>query len=197
MGSKQRVLVFAFVLATIFAIGLALGTLVPRLIALMKKPSPFNPNTLLVQVQTVSELVTVKYVIEKVVIVEDVKWITRLGESRVLLLAHGIVKAGIDLSQLQPGDIEVQGKTISIKLPPARITETYLDERQTRVIERTTGFLRSFDKDLEQNARLEAVEDIRRAARNNNILKEAETRARTQLTFLFKQLGFETVEFGE
>jgi len=51
-----------------------------------------NTTTVVQQVQTLSDLVTVKYVMEKVVVLEDAKW---YGENRVLLLAHGIVKAGI------------------------------------------------------------------------------------------------------
>lgn len=195
MVSKSRVVVGVFVLLLIFAVGLGLGVFVPRVLSFLQRGQPYNTATLLQQVQTVSELVTVKYVIEKVVILEDVKWIAGLGESRVLLLAHGVVKAGIDLEKIQPGDLEVNGKTISIKLPPPQITEAYLDERQTRVIERTTGILRTFDKDLEQNARIHALSDIRRAARNGDILKEADARARTQLSTLFKQLGFESIEF--
>ena len=54
-------------------------------------PKFYNTATVLVQVQTLSQLVTVKYVMEKVVALEDVQW---YGESRVLLIAHGIVKAG-------------------------------------------------------------------------------------------------------
>ena len=136
-----------------------------------------------------------QYVMEKVVILEDVKWIAGLGESRVLLLAHGIVKAGVDLGQLGPNDITVSGNKITVKLPPTKITEAYLDETQTRVIERTTGLLRTFDKDLEQNARVQAVGDIRRGARTSGILKDADQRAQAQLTALFKQLGFEEVTF--
>jgi len=61
-------------------------------------------------------------------------------------------------------------------------------------VERNTGFLRAFNKDLEQTARQNAVEDIRRAARTGGILKEADERARAQLKHLFQQLGLE-VEF--
>jgi hypothetical protein len=57
--------------------------------------------------------------------------------------------------------------------------------------------LRSFNKDLEQTARQNAVDDIRRAARSGGILKDAEERARAMLTHLFRQLGFEEVEFGK
>ncbi len=66
-----------------------------------------NTATVVEQVQTLSDLVTVKYVLEKVVILEDAKW---YGENRVLLLAHGIVKAGIDLKRITPDDVTISGK---------------------------------------------------------------------------------------
>ena len=179
----------------LLCLGLWLGFYVPRLVGVVSTRRSYNTSTILQQVRTISELVTVQYVMEKVVILEDVKWIAGLGESRVLLLAHGIVKAGVDLGQLGPNDITVSGNKITVKLPPTKITEAYLDETQTRVIERTTGLLRTFDKDLEQNARVQAVGDIRRGARTSGILKDADQRAQAQLTALFKQLGFEEVTF--
>jgi hypothetical protein len=98
-----------------------------------------NTATVVQQVQTLSDLVTVKYVLEKVVILEDAKW---YGENRVLLLAHGIVKAGIDLKQIRPGDVTISDKNISIRLPPPQITDAYLDDAQSKVIDHTTGLLR-------------------------------------------------------
>ncbi len=192
---NKRPLFIALVVVLVLNLALLSGFVVYRAVSWLGLRPGYSTSAVLQQVQTVSELVTVKYVIEKVVVLEDVKWIAGLGESRVLLLAHGIVKAGINLQKLKPGDLEFAGKTVTIKLPPAEITEAYLDERQTRVIERTTGLLRTFDKDLEQNARIQALTDIRRAARNGDILKEADSRARAQLTSLFRQMGFEEVRF--
>jgi hypothetical protein len=57
--------------------------------------------------------------------------------------------------------------------------------------------LRDFNKDLEQAARLNAISDITRAARAGGILKDADDRARLQVSNLFKQLGFEKVEFAD
>src|SRR3954470_2976582 len=158
-----------------------------------------NPNaarystwTVIQQVQTLAELVTVKYVIEKIVIAEDAKW---YGESRVLLLAHGVVKAGIDLRDIKPGDIQIEGKKMTIKLPAEKITDAYLDEKKTQVIERSTGIIRQFDKDLEQNARRNAIADIRSAARANGIGKDARERAEQQLRAFFLQMGFQEVQF--
>jgi hypothetical protein len=117
------------------------------------------------------------------------------GDNHILLLAHGIVKAGVDLGELKPEDLQVQEKTVLIRLPPARVTDYYLDDTQTKVVERSTGFLRAFDKDLEQNIRHDAIEDIRLAALRGGIRQDAEERARAQLKNLFLQLGFEKVEF--
>jgi hypothetical protein len=151
-----------------------------------------NTATVVKQVQTLSDLVTVKYVMEKVVVLEDMKW---YGESRVLLLAHGIVKAGIDLKHVTTNDVTVFGKSILVKLPPPQITDAYLDDQQSRVIDRTTGLLRVFDKDLEQTARENAVDDIRRAACSSGILDDADQRARLELELLLRQAGFEQVGF--
>jgi hypothetical protein len=154
----------------------------------------FNTSTVIQQIQTLSELVTVKYVIEKVVILEDARW---YGENRLLLLAHGIVKAGIDLSELKKSDISIDGKKISLKLPPPKITDAYLDDKKTEVIERTTGLVRQFDKDLETNARRAAVADIRTAARVNGIIKDARDRAELQMKSLLLELGFSDVSFSD
>ncbi len=194
---KPRLAILPLILATIFGLGLLLGFFGPRLAGLASGPKLYSTATLVQQVQTLSQLVTVKYVMEKVVVLDDPKWFPVLGENKVVLLAHGVVKAGIDLSRLQSGDLKIAGKKVRIKLPPAQITDAYLDDKQTRVFERSTGLFRSFDKDLEQNARQIAVDDIRRGARIGGIQKDADERARAQLTNLFKQLGFEEIQFAE
>jgi spore coat protein CotH len=151
-----------------------------------------NTATVVEQVQTLSDLVTVKYVLEKVVILEDAKW---YGENRVLLLAHGVVKAGIDLKRITRDDVTISGKKISLRLPSPQIMDAYLDDAKSQVIDHTTGLLRMFDKNLEQTARANAVDDIRRAARADGILDEADKRARLELELFLRQAGFEQVEF--
>jgi len=198
---NKRLAIIVLVLAVIFTIGLVIGVLLPRLAGFGASPGRvYNTATILQQVQTLSELVTVKYVMEKVVIEEDPpqNTIRRLlpDDTRVILIAHGIVKAGVDLGKMKPGDLRVSGKQVILALPKAQITDAYLDEKQTKVVERNTSFLRDFNKDLEQNARVNAVEDIRRAARSNGILKDADERARAQLKYFFSQLGLE-VEFKQ
>jgi hypothetical protein len=158
-----------------------------------------NTATIIQQVQTLSDLVTVKYVMQKMEFVDSPPGSTLgqfiQGDNKVWLLAQGIVKAGIDLKKIAPGDVAISGKSLTLTLPKPEITDAYLDDSQTKVIERTTGFLRSLDKDLEQTTRQFAVDDIRRAAQQSGILNDANDRARTELRTFFQQAGFETVEF--
>jgi hypothetical protein len=184
-----------FILALAAAVGLALAVYLTFTAARWLNHGTglhfWTTTSVVHEVQSLSELVTVKYVMDKVVVLEDVKW---YGENRVLLLAHGVVKAGIDLKRLESGDVTISGKRITLRLPPAQITDAYLDDKASQVIDHATGLLRTFDKDLEQAARQNAVDDIARAARKGGILDEATKRARTELESFFKRAGFEQVE---
>jgi hypothetical protein len=185
-----RLILLGIIVAIAGGAGLVVGWVMPRLPVQAVAPAPatMNTATLIQEVQGMSELVTVKYVLEKVVVLEDARW---YGDNRVLLLAHGIVKAGVDLRALQPGDLVLEDDKVLIVLPAAAITDVYLDENKTRVIEHSTGLLRGFDKDLQIAARRQAVEELRRSARANGITEDAQEQARQVLRRFFGQLGLE------
>lgn len=183
----------------IFAGGLWLGFTATRWLKPGGGLHEENTTTVIEQVQTLSDLVTVKYVMEKVIIFDSPPSSTLgqlvQGDNRLLLLAHGVVKAGIDLKRLKPEDVKVSDKKIYLRLPAAQITDAYLDENQTKVIDSQKGFLRDYDKDLETVARQNAVDDIRRAARVNGILNDADERARLELAVFLHEAGFEQISF--
>jgi hypothetical protein len=196
---KIEKVIIVLLIAFLFGFGIFCGVKISRWSLFGSAARTYNTPALLKQVQTLSELVTIKYVIEKIEVLEvpseNVVGQMIGSQNRVLLLAHGVVKAGINLERLKPDDLQITGKQIAIKLPVTEITDAYLDEKETKVIDRTTGLLAPPDKDLEQNARLNALDGIRRAARSSGILSEADARARAQLISFFTQLGFEKVEF--
>jgi hypothetical protein len=185
-------------LVILFALGIFCGMKLSRWFGASART--LNTVAILQQVRTLSELVTVQYVIEKIegLEVPSEHFIGQIigSENRVLILAHGTAKAGIDLAKIKPEDLQVSGKSITITLPRAQITDAYLDDNLTKVIDRKTGLLAPSDKDLEQTVRQIAVDDIRRAARTGGILRDADQRARLQLKTLLLQLGFEKVSFA-
>ena len=196
---RLKQIFWVLAVAVVFILGAWFGIKVTH--SLTPPAGPHKEDTVAViqQIQTLSDLVTVKYVLEKVEIINSPPTSTLgmfvQGENRILLLAHGVVKAGIDLRKLKPQDVAIAGKKIMMHLPPPQITDAYLDENQTKVIDWQRGFLRDFDQNLETTARQDAVDDIRRAARSAGILKDANERAQQELAVFLNQAGYEQVVF--
>jgi hypothetical protein len=182
-------------------IGLSFVAVIGLFLLHRTQPKITSTATVVLQIQSLSELVTVKYVIEKVVpleapkpnTVEHLPVISGLRDDKIILLAHGVVKAGVDLGKLTNSDVNISGEKITLTVPSAHVTDAYLDERNTQVLDRQTGLLRSFDKNLERTARQYALGEIQRGARQNGIEREANDRAHEQLTRLLKSLGYKEV----
>lgn len=147
------------------------------------------------QVETLSRFETTSFGIDK--IIELGTDYNQLKEfffgDKILLVAHGKVIAGLDLSTMEEEDFSGSGDSITVKLPPPQILETSLDNNSTRVYDRDRGLLTKGDLDLEANARQRAEKEIRQAACDGGILEEANKNAVQQLTLLFKTAGFEEV----
>jgi len=158
---------------------------------LHKKAEPETP-VVLHAIQGLSELATVKYVMEKVVTHEIEK---TFGKDQVLLIAQGVVKAGVDLGKMKNEDIRVSAGSVSFHLPRSEVTDRYLVEKQTFVYDRRTGLFIHPEKNLESQARQIALGAMLASAHANGILKDSDDRARVLVTKLSQQLGFKTVEF--
>lgn len=154
-----------------------------------------SEQTVIKQVQSLNRLETASYTIEKVIDVGTTgnKFSQFLYGDRILLIAHGTVIGGFDMSKVSKDSVDVKGEVLRVKLPSPEILVTKLDSDQTRVYDRRQGLLTKGDENLETEARSEAEKVIKDAACKGGILGEATKNARNQLTSLFKSLGFETV----
>jgi len=117
-----------------------------------------------------------------------------LGGDKLLMIAHGEVTAGVDLSKLKPGDVAVHGDSVQVRLPTPEVLSTRIDNAQTRIYSRITGLLVPADPDLESQVRQAAEEQIGKAAVGDGILDKAQLNARTSVTALLSGLGFKHVE---
>jgi hypothetical protein len=115
---------------------------------------------------------------------------------RVLLVATGDVEAGVNLEGLGQDDVRVDGETVTIRLPEPEILSVSLDEEETGVYDRDFSLLNfSPDDDLVEEARGVAVDRIEEAARDEEILDQAEQNAEDSVRAFVTSLGFEEVEF--
>jgi hypothetical protein len=152
--------------------------------------------TVIRQVRALQRLESVSYTMDKIVSGgrENPILPSFLAGDRLLLVVHGEAIAGIDLSKLQPGDVVVNGQSVSIRLPQAEIFTVRLDNAKTRVYSRDTGLFSTPDPNLEGEVRQEAERQLQAAALQDGILKTAEKNAHQTLTALLTGLGFGNVE---
>lgn len=155
----------------------------------------------IVQIRALAELSTVATTMSTVVEASKPR-VQGVVAERLLLIACGRVKAGVDLSKLRTEDVVVSpnGKTVSVRLPKAELQDVYLidDSTQpctTRVYDRTNLIVLAETKELEGQAREEGIKAIRAMALQSGILKDADRNARVAIDRVLGAAGFETVEF--
>ncbi|MDQ2840887.1 MAG: DUF4230 domain-containing protein [Acidobacteriota bacterium] len=158
----------------------------------VRLPPGFAPDAVVMQIQQLSQLVTVRCQIQRVVGLTEQK--QPLGEESILLMVEGEVQAGVDLRRITAADVTSPRKgELMLAIPPAAILSAALDESKTKVWDRHITWWTpwvSYDPELEHKARVKALEDIRKAALEMGILKQASVNAQTSLRDLFGALGW-------
>ena len=207
MGTKDGGLGTTLVLALVIVVlGVALGVGLARYGSslpimgplLGEKPPRTTTGPVVESIQELDQLATVRWT-ESVPVTKETGGaiLDRLfnGE-KVLVIATGEVEAGIDLGDIGKDDVSVNSDTVTIDLPEPEILSASLDEEKTRVYDRDFSPLNVRpDDDLVEEARLQAVEKIRDAARENKILDTAEHNAEDSVRAFVTTLGFEEVQF--
>jgi hypothetical protein len=155
-----------------------------------------NQPTIVRQIQQLQRLETVSYTADKIISGGHANAYLPnfLAGDRLLLVVHGEVIAGINLADLQPGDVEIQGQKVSIHLPPAEVLSTRIDSARTRVYSRETGLFSSPDPNLESDVRTEAERELQQDALQDGILKTAADNAGSTITGMLKGFGFREVD---
>jgi len=148
------------------------------------------------QIQQISELSTVKYNVQKVVGLEEEK--VPFGSEKILLLVQATVLGGIDLSGFSAKDCVIDGKTVTIRLPPPQVLQVFIDDKNTQVWDRSKTWWTPwvpFSPDLERKARLAALEAVQVAALEMGILSNAQQNAEKTIGRFLQPTGIETVRF--
>lgn len=152
------------------------------------------------QIRSLSKLETVHYQLEKVVTGKSSGPLPDfLTSDKILLVAHGEVVAGIDLSDMQPDAVTVltDTNTVLVTVPKAQILYSKLDNDKTYVYDRQTGVFNKPDPNLESQMRQVAEQEIVKAAQEDGIIAKAQTNAEQVLRTLITGLGYKDVKFKQ
>jgi len=149
------------------------------------------------EVRQLNQLVTVKYSVQKVVGITEPR--QPLGSESILLLVQARVLAGVDLGELTQYDVIMPSRDEArIRLKPARITETFIEERDTKVWDRHITWWTpwvSADPDIKHRTRLAALEQVRATAIEMGILKDAQRNAEQDIRAILQAFGISKVTF--
>jgi hypothetical protein len=152
-------------------------------------------STVVRHIQQLQRLETVVYTLDQIVTEERSTMLPQaLAGERILLIVHGDVTAGIDLSRLRAQDVVVRGRAVTIALPPVQIFATRMDNQKTRVYSRDTGLFTSPDPQLETEVRRHAEQQLTAAAMSDGILTTARQNGISTVTALMHSLGFDDVK---
>jgi hypothetical protein len=151
--------------------------------------------TVVRRIQQLQRLETVSYTMDKIISgARDNPYLPKfLAGDRILLVVHGEVVAGVNLANIRSTDVSVQGHNISLRLPPAEVFSTRIDNAKSRVYSRDTGLFSSPDPDLESEVRQEAERQLQQSALVDGILKSADQNARSTISSMLTGLGFTQV----
>ncbi|MDJ0589640.1 MAG: DUF4230 domain-containing protein [Pleurocapsa sp. MO_226.B13] len=177
-----------------------------NLIGNLFKPQPIELNTansalIVDRIQNLQELTTTVQTMEKIVPTSAER---KLGDfplatTRLLYIARGEIRAGVDLNQLSDRDIQVdrQHQSIEINLPPAKILDSKIDLNNSRVYDYDRGFLNlgpDVAPQLQTLAQRTTLTEIVDTACSDGILETANTRAKESITQLLTSFGYSQVK---
>jgi hypothetical protein len=154
--------------------------------------------SVVVAVRDLARLESVEFHVERVIDLRDRQSLL-FGliktQDAILFVAVGQVTAGVDLGELQDGDVTVDRaqSTARVQLPPARVLSTRLDNARSWVFSRTTDVLAQRREDLESRARQEAERTLEQTAVEGGILDRARANAERTVEALVRSLGYTTV----
>lgn len=168
------------------------------------QPQPIQPqianSTLIIErIQNLQELATTIQTMETIVPTSAER---KLGDisiatTRLLYIARGEVKAGVDLSELKTTDIRVSNHLLEINLPPAKILDSKIDVNHSQVYDYDRGFLNlgpDVAPHLQTLAQQKTLTKIENSACSEGILITANLRAKETITQLLTNTGYQQIK---
>ena len=157
-----------------------------------------NRGLVVGKIHKASKLATTEFTIDKIVHgtkTKKIGWFIRLSEARFLAYSKARIKAGINLEKLTKGDIDIDGKSISLKLPPIEIInfsyppdEFVLDDHISK-----NKFANKINVMDQEEFFRRAEMDIRNNLEYMGIVETTQDKTRSMLTALLKSLEYEEV----
>ena len=165
-----------------------------------KKPTIAETKNVVEHVREISEFTTACYYEEFVV--HETKMVAKEGllgfhkeqpdsaKNELVLLLKGIARAGFDLSKLTEGDLVAHSDTLAINLPAPELFDVIINPSDYEVFVEKG----KWSHEEIQAFQVQAKEQLRTHALEEDIIGTAKTEGKERLANLFKTFGYKVVE---
>lgn len=144
--------------------------------------------------QQMNDLATVEYIVTKVIRADDNKTWYKFGDRKILMSCKATITAGIDLSAIKKEQVIIDGKTIQLDLPHAKLISINIKPQDISVEYQEVDLLRQSFSSEERNAlAIQAENQIRNSIADLGILQTAETNATLFVNNFLNRLGYEKI----
>jgi len=153
----------------------------------------------ILSLREMNELVTVEYVVNKIIKANDDKTWYKIGDRKILMTCEATLKAGIDFSKINTDDIKIDEKEIVLRLPHASLFSINIKPEDIKVAYEEVGALRNNFSSQERNALAgQAQAQIQESVDSLGVLQTAETNASIFVSNFLRNLGYKkiTVQFN-
>lgn len=150
------------------------------------------------KIHKASKLATCEFTISKIIHgtrEKKIAWVIKLKDAQFIAYAKIIVKTGIDLQKLKKEDIEIEGKSISLMLPPVEVINfsfppdsIVLDKHLTR-----NSVFNKIDLYDQEEFFRRAELDVRNNLEYMGIVEATQQKTRKTLMALLKTLNYEEI----
>jgi hypothetical protein len=143
-----------------------------------------------------AKLATVEYIVTKVISTKDRNWFAK--DAYFFAETQAVIKAGIDLEKLKEEDVKIDGRKISIKLPPVEIVNFSYPAEGFKVIEKYSDESaifkwNSIDVSEKDDLYRQGEADIRSNINDLGIIKSAQTNTGILLKRILTISGFDEI----
>lgn len=173
------------------------------IVAELFTPQPIIPKidlstSVVDKIRGIEELTTTVYTVETIVPTSADR---KLGEltlatTKLLYIARGEVRAGIDLSKLKNKDVTVSNNILEIDLPAPEILDSKIDVAHSRVYDYDRGFLGlgpDIAPQLQTLAQKQTLSKIVTTACQEGVLNTANDRAKNAISQLLTTHNYDRV----
>lgn len=147
------------------------------------------------QIRELGQIGTAEFVVTKLVQANDKGEWYKIGDRKILMSVEATIKGGVDLGKISDEDVVIDGKSVTLKLPPAEIITFHMNSEKVKVIYAKSDYFRSGFSNKERDQLLvQGERQIRASLKQMGVETTAEENAIEFMESWLRLAGFEDIQ---